>query len=252
MAGYLRKYVGTWRVMADYDQSSFDWIRLDDGTLDPSFDDYYLKCSGNIKIRHGTGQTMSCYIPSIGKGNNILRKIYSDKYKINDDELPLVDIIRKKLVKDQILLSIEELDDEVYFTFKVDIIDYIAKIVGVKTSGANINPLSSKNLPKAKYTIPDKDMKVYKELVDRLPKVTRQFQGKELVMVDGMILNQLIKKFDRTIQKVKGRDFDVNADRKKSCLKSINYIHSLGKEVWDKFIEYLNSEILDINISKME
>ena len=49
MSGYLRKYVGKYRVKAEYDMSTNDWPRLSDGTLDSSFDDYYIDCSNNIK-----------------------------------------------------------------------------------------------------------------------------------------------------------------------------------------------------------
>ena len=45
MAGYLRKYVGKYRVKSDYDLETNDFPRLENGNLDPSFDDLYIDCA---------------------------------------------------------------------------------------------------------------------------------------------------------------------------------------------------------------
>lgn len=237
MAGYLRRYVGIYRVKADYDAQTMDFPRLENGTLDPSFDDFYIVCKNNIKIRHGYGNVLSCYIPSYSRGLNVLRKIFNDKIIAYDKSIHTNEIVIKKLLESKFLLSIEVLSEEIYFTFKADNIEYITGIVGVLTNGKNINPLSSKNLPKIKYVIPECNLNQYKELIDKLPKVKRTLQGVETIMVDGLIVNKTVSDFDEIIQQIKGKDFDIKTDRKKRCLKGINYIHSLG--LWDEFIKYL-------------
>ena len=154
MARYLqRKYVGVYRVKAEYDVDTKDFPRTEDGTLDPDFDDLYIDCANNIKIKHGVGNVLSCYVPTKARGMNILKKIYQEQVsqtlpeeKTSDEKRYLENMCRE-LVEKEVLVSAEVLDFEVYFEFKTDIMDYIAKLVGAKTNGSKISPFSSKNLP---------------------------------------------------------------------------------------------------------
>lgn len=227
--------------MAHYDQSTNDWCRDYNGELDQSFGDFYIKCKNHIEIKHCTGNALSCYIPSLSRGYNILRKIYTDKISSNEEELPSVEIIAKKLVEAQILIDIDILSIEMYFTFKSKDIDYIAKLVGASTTGSNIGALSNKNLPKNKYQIPEIDLQLYEELKNKLPEVKRVLHGKEIQMVNGLIVKSLISNFDAVIKKLKGKGFDMDADRKKKCIKGIDYIHEIG--LWKEFIQYMGIEV---------
>ena len=245
MSGYLRKYVGKYRVKAEYDMSTNDWPRLSDGTLDSSFDDYYIDCSNNIKIKHGTGSVLSCYIPTRQRGMNLLKQIYKD---YTSKELPVetpktqkyLENLCEELVKEGILESAEVLDYEVYFEFKANMIDYIAKLVGAKTYGASINPLSSKNLPKTKYNIPEEDIELYKDAIKDFPTQIINFGDKQRTSVDTVFLNKLNKSFDQIIIKSQRKGFDINKDRKKKGLKGKEYIHSIG--YWQKYCDFLRSE----------
>lgn len=247
MAGYLRKYVGTYRVKAEYDMSTNDWPRLENGTLDPSFDDYYIDCSNNIKIKHGVGSVLSCYIPTRQRGMNILKQIYKDNIS---EKLPQEDKKTQKylenlcseLVKKGILESAEVLDYEVYFEFKATMIDYIAKLVGAKTYGASINPLSSKNLPKTKYEIPEEDVELYKDAIKDFPTQVINFGDKQRTSVDMVLLKNLNKEFEKIITKSQRKGFDINKDRKKKGLKGREYIHSFGPDMWKKYCEFLRDE----------
>lgn len=247
MAGYLRKYVGTYRVKAEYDISTNDWPRLENGTLDPSFDDYYIDCSNNIKIKHGVGSVLSCYIPTRQRGMNILKQIYKDN---TSAELPqespktqkYLENLCSELVKSGILESAEVLDYEVYFEFKATMIDYIAKLVGAKTYGASINPLSSKNLPKTKYEIPEEDVELYKDAIKDFPTQVINFGDKQRTSVDMVLLKNLNKEFEKIIIKSQRKGFDINKDRKKKGLKGKEYIHSFGPDMWQKYCEFLRNE----------
>ena len=79
MDNYLRRYVGTYRVKAHYDLDTNDYPRDEDGNLDQSFGDFYIECQYNTEIKHGYGAELSAYIPTLKRGKNALRKIYSDK-----------------------------------------------------------------------------------------------------------------------------------------------------------------------------
>lgn len=237
---YLRKYVGTYRVKAEYDLDTNDFPRTENGALDPSFDDLYIDCRNNIKIRHGIGNVLSCHIPNKTRGMNVLRQIYQDKVSeaLPKDDTYLSNLCEELIYK-EVLVSAEVLDFEVYFEFKAVEIDYIAKLVGAKTNGKSISPFSDKNLPKTPYKIPEKDLKVYKKSIENFPKKMITVQGKEREIVDGLLINRLTKQFDEVIIKSKPKKFDINKDRKLKGLKNKEYIHSLGDEIWIKYCEFL-------------
>ena len=242
MANYLRKYVGTYRVKAEYDLSTNDYPRTEDGRLDPSFDDLYIDCRNNIKIKHGAGSVLSCYVPTKQRGTNILRKIYEDNISENlpketSQTRTYFEKLTKQLVENGILISAEILDYEVYFEFSADKIDYIAKLVGAKTNGAKMSPFSPKNLPREPYKIPDKDMKLYKAATKNFPTKTVEVHGKPRTMIDGILIQSLTKKFDEVIIKSQPKGFNVVKDRKKKCLKGKEYIHSM--DLWNEYCEFL-------------
>lgn len=92
---------------------------------------------------------MQAYIPSIGRGNNIIKAIYE--------------------IDPSIIFDIEKTDAEILFKFKYVNSDKIIPLLKPKTSGAGISPFSSKNLPKNDYKIPNEDLNQYKELVSKIP-----------------------------------------------------------------------------------
>lgn len=244
MAGYLRKYVGEFRVKADYDLATNDFPRDEQGNIDSSFDDFYIPCASRSKIRHYGQKVLLYYCPSIGKFRNILKKIYEDKigsldkHKIIKKSESLdkeiisynYDSIYKELIDKQILTYIDELDFEGEFRFKADMMEYIANLVGARTSGASISPFSTKNLPSVKYNIPTEELNKYKEIIKVLDK-------SEIIL-----LTRWIKQFDDVIQTKKGSTYDINSERKLSCLSGKEFIHSIG--LFDDYLKYLQDKVL--------
>ena len=245
MAGYLKRYVKKWRVKADYDLSTNDFPRDKDENLEPSFDDYYIPCDSDCKIRHFQRDILFYYCPSIGRFRNILKQIYTDKIgsldkfkkiktsekdgKVTEKEIFNTEEMYQGLLNKNILTYIEELDYEGEFRFKADQIDYIAETVGAKTFGANISPLSPKNLPSIKYDIPYEELTSYKE-------ITKDLETKELY-----IISKLNSNFDDIIKEKKCTQFDVNKERKKSCLGTKEFIHSIG--MFKEYLLYLKENI---------
>lgn len=236
---YLRKYVDRYRVKADYDLDTKDFPRLDNGILDPSFDDLYIDCKNNIKIRHGVGNVLSCHIPSKSRGLNVLRKIYQDKVSetLPKEKGHYFENLCFKLVEQEVLVSVEVLDYEVYFEFKSNMIDYIAKLVSAKTSGSSIQPFSNKNLPREPYKIPEKDLKLYKDSIKNLPEKIVEINGKSRKMVDGLLIRSLNKEFDKVVIASQSKGFDINKDRKLKGLKGKEYIHSMG--MWQEYCKFI-------------
>ena len=245
MAGYLRKYVGTYRVKAEYDLATKDFPRLENGNLDPSFDDLYIDCANKIQIKHHGGNVLCCYIPNKTKGMNIFRKIYQDKIsqtlpaETTSDGKKYLNNLCKELVEKGILVSAEVLDIEAIFEFKADMIEYIAKLVKAKTSGASISPFSSKNLPREPYKIPNKDMDLYKESIKDFPTKTVDMGNGPIDVPDGLLIKQANKQFDEIIAAAQEPGFDVNKDRKVKGLKAKEYIHQMG--MWQQYCDYLKT-----------
>lgn len=257
MSSYLeQRFKGKYRILADYDQATNDWIRDANGELDKDYNDYYIKCANKIRIKdayidelkNGYRHGLWCYIPTKQRGMNILRQIYEDKIggelpvdikyypqTVEDikenkrpertyDEKYLVAIC-KSLVSNGVLIDAEVLDTEVYFTFKLDLMDYIATLVKPQTSGANIGATSTRNLPKSAYKIPDKDLKARKEII----KIS---QG-------DMERIQYISKIDDIYTERLPRGY--KGEMKSKCMKLQQYIHSLG--LWEDYLKFLKETV---------
>lgn len=208
MARYLQKYVGKYRVIAEYDRSTNDFPRTKDGLIDPSFDDLYISCSYGNKIYHYGQNVLVAYIPSIGRGRHVLRKL--------KEEYPNVNIF-----------DIRETDNEVEFKFKAKDIDIIALLLKARTSGVKINPFSKKNLRKEKYVIPKEDLALYKEITDVIP------QGDMRIYVD------MNNAFLQSISTKKHKDTDIKDDIQMSGLKMREYIHKINK--WNEYLIFIKN-----------
>ena len=215
MDTYLNKYKGKYRVYAHYDLQTNDFIRDYDGNLEDSFGDFYLRGRSGIEVKHGTGSTLACYIPSLQIGNNVLKSYYETTIgnpKGKSMNKIVGDLKNSGYVEDVDILSVE-----VFFTFHADHLDALAPIIKLRTSGANISPFSTKNLPRAPYTIPDKDMELYK-------KCRGDLTGLEI----NKVQNEFIaKKFDDNFK----------IDLRKEMLKPLQYFHKVG--YFSEYCEYL-------------
>lgn len=241
LAGYLKKYVGTYRVIAEYDQSTNDFCRLVTGELDPSFDDYYIAGLKGVKISHAYGRLLQAYIPSIGRGRNILKQIYEDyiggdidkfKKKISKTATFDYDKMYQELINKEVVLDIDETSVEITFLFKATKIEQFEKYLKPRKSGASISPFSTKNLPKNRYKIPEKDLKIYEQIVKLVPK--------ERMLEFGRFNN----KFDKVvikINKAKDKKYDLKSAKRKSALKSKEFYHSIG--LWEEYITFLKNEV---------
>lgn len=230
MAGYLKKYVGTYRVLAEYDLETFDFVRAPDGKIDTSFDDYYIPCKNNSKIIHHHGKILMAYIPKIATGRNVIRKIYQKTTgrKLEENSSVSINAIYQKLESMGVIMDIVELDSEILFKFKNDLLPIIAETMGAKTKGAYIKPLSIRNLPRESYIIPKEDMDLYKEAISN-------FQNKS-----PLNISYITKKFLKKVGDNKGSNYDVQYEQRKSKLKNKQFIHSIGK--WRDYIDFLNQE----------
>lgn len=175
-----------------------------------SENDIYIDCYKNIRIYHYGNRTLMAYIPSIGRGHNIIKLINE--------------------IESDLIFDIEETSQEILFKFNYKHSDKIIPLLNPKTSGANISPFSSRNLPKNKdYKIPDEEFVSYKEIVVKMPR-ERMI---DITHTTNNYLKSLITK--------RNTWEDIKADMAKKCLKPKEYIHSIGK--WNDYINYLRKEL---------
>ena len=108
--------------------------------------------------------------------------------------------------------------------------DKIIPLLKPKTSGSNISPFSSKNLPRNKdYKIPDDEIIKYKNIVAKIPRE----RILDLTHKTNNYLQSLVTK--------KNTWEDIKADMALKGLKGKEYIHSIGK--WNEYIAYLEKEL---------
>lgn len=172
--------------------------------------DLYIDCQFGNKVFYQGNSTLLTYIPSIGRGRNIIQKIQE--------------------TNPSIIYNIEETDEEILFEFKYVNSDKIIPLLKPRTNGANISPFSSKNLPRNnEYRIPDEALNNYKEIIQNVP------QNKLLSI--NVIQNSFIK----SLASKKHPLSEIKADMRLKGLRGKEYIHSIGK--WDKYIKYLKENL---------
>lgn len=258
MANYMRKYVGTYRVIADYNQATGDFPRNHEGAIDPSFDDMYISCIGGNKIySYGKG-VLVAYIPSLGRGRNILKSLYEQNIGSIEKFVEQVLQVKgenkgtfreefnyismyKELIEGKIIVGfspsvlVEETSEEVSFKFKAPMIDVVAELLQAKKKGAKTQPFSSDNLRKTKYTIPAEEIAAYKEITKIIPQT------------DSLVISRINDSFLTEIaqKSLKKRGItDISADMLLLGIKGKDYIHNSG--LWVEYLEYLKKKVEEI------
>lgn len=208
--GYLvDRYKGTYRLMCEYDKRTNEFPTKLNGTYEDI--DVFISCYNDIRIFYKGRGVLTCYIPSLKRGHNLMKQI-SDQY-------PNVK-----------LFNIEETDSEVLFDFKSSD-DFIIPLFNPKTSAAHRSPFSSKNLPKSSYVIPEEDLVVYKMLTSNF----------SLENGDWLKLNRLTQDYIKSLANRKNTLEKIKQDMKQKSIKGKEYIHYIGK--WNNFIEFLQKEL---------
>lgn len=249
MAYYLSKYVGTYRVKSPVDLTTNDFARTEDGKLEQN--DTYIKCKKG-EIYHFGRNILVCYCDKLGAGRNVLKALGKklgvdiENYTItkekkdgtlylDQDGNPMkfydYDNYYKALENSKIIWDIIETDEEVLWKFKDKDILIMAEFMIPQTSGADISPFSTRNLPKSKYEIPNEDLEEYKKITDKFEK------GNTLII--GHLTKQFISNIPKNFKEFRGKD--IKAMQKKEALKAKEFIHKI--KLWNEYIKFLKENI---------
>lgn len=219
---YLMRYKGKYRLLPVIDQETNDFPRTPSGDVEEDIE-IYITCQHNNRIyAYGTDghkeMQLAAYIPSLGRGRNIRKTM--DKEKIQ-------------------YYAYDETDEEVRFLFSAKDIEKVASLLKAKTGGANISPMSKRNLPKDKSVqIPYEDMKRYKDITSGLDK-NRMFSIKSVnkSFMDNVLAKKL-KENPRT-----RKPFDYKADMRRLMLAGKTKEYIWVKGLWKEYIDYLNDNL---------
>lgn len=208
--GYLtNKFQGVYRLKCPYDLETNLYPRKLDGTLEDI--DVYIDCKHDIQVTYYGSGILEAYIPSLIRGRRIVSEI---KNKFGENHI----------------LELRENDKEIIFKFRTSYSDDIIPMLSPKTSGADISPFSTRNLPKDKsYTIPDEDLAEYKNAIKNVPK-------EQLLTI-----THTTNKFLKSLESKKRTRENIKSDMLKKGLKGKEYIHSIG--LWSEYIEFLEKDL---------
>lgn len=203
----ISHYKGKYRILCEYDKRTNQFPRKLNGTFEDI--DCYITCHRG-RIYHFGNRILEYYTDSLQRGHNIIKAI------------------KEQFHGEEIIHNIVETSSEVLFRFNAKDMERLKPFLKPKTSGADRSPFSTKNLPKTKYTIPDEDLKVYKEIISEI-------KGNNMLII-SKITNNYIKS--------KGLSDDI----KRLNIKQIEYLHL--KNEFNEFIIYLKEEVEKYNLQK--
>ncbi|HAU88240.1 MAG TPA: hypothetical protein DCW90_23025 [Lachnospiraceae bacterium] len=214
MSYLTQHFKGKYRIVPELSPDTHDVPREDDGSVDKSYDDLYIKCSFGNKIYYYGRGVFVAYIPSKIRGNNIVKEL--DKNNI-------------------LFYDLHVYDSEVEFKFKAADMDTVANLLKAQTSGASISPFSSRNFPKTDVSIPTDKIEKYKTIIAPVQKG------------DLLVISKITQAFlsDILAKKLgyRNKRFDYKTDMKKLMMsrQAKEYIYT--KNMWDEYLKYLEEEI---------
>lgn len=237
MSYYLNKFKGKYRLISDIDENTNDFPRDETGKIEDN--DVYIKCKKG-KIYHYGRNTLVCYVPSLGAGRNVLKSIAEKQgvdlnkyfYEENNNKIYDYENFYEKLLSTNILFGIEETDSEVLWKFKDKDIKLMAEVMQAQTSGADISPFSTRNLPKVKYEINNDDLREYKKITNQIS------EGNFLII--SQLTNRFMSEIMSKSKAYKGKNLK-EIQKKKMIKSKKEFIHSEG--FWDKYIQFLRENM---------
>lgn len=225
---YLMKYKGVYRILPELDVETNDIPRDYNGEIADGYNDIYIACQYGSKImeyghiNNTKPVWLSAYIPSLGRGRNIIK------------------VLKEKDIE---YIDYRESDEEVEFKFKAKDIEIVAELMKAKVAGAGISPFSSKNLPRSDIKIPTEEIARYKEITSVVHKA-------DLLIISrftNSFLEDILKKGIR--KTTKDKKFDVKSDMRKLKMARQVKEYVWTKGYWEEYLKYLKKKLKILQIT---
>ena len=219
---YMMKYKGSYRLLPVIDQETNDFPRTPNGDVEEDLE-IYITCQHGSKIyAYGTDghkeMQLAAYVPSLGRGRNVRKAM--DKEKIE-------------------YYAYDETDEEVRFFFSSNDIEKVAKLLRAKISGANISPMSKRNLPKNNNVIiPDDDMAIYRNATSSI----NSSNMAKLKSINKSFMDDVLAKKLKENPRAR-KPFDYKADMRKLMLAGKTKEYIWVKGLWKEYVDYLNDNL---------
>lgn len=246
----LLQLVGQYRVLPDI--IDYDFPRDSSGGIDRDFNDYYIPCGKGIKILD-----MSDWMVLENEIRDIVSKGYDKKniLCLMTESCTRMENIVKKL-KEQgsgnIVLHTmynngkydKKSLSEAYMLFDVGDIGKLGKVIKIKTIGANIRPLSKKNLPKNPYKATKQEERQYNDIVSG-----HNLKVSDYNVLNGKVMEAIQNVFDKEYKDKKKKvryvnKVDARKDRKRLGLKVKDYASYVG--LYELFLDIYRKGVVGL------
>lgn len=219
---YMMKYKGKYRLLSPIDTETNDFPRTPSGDVEEDLE-IYITCQHGSKIyAYGTDghkeMQLAAYVPSLGRGRNVRKAM--DKEKIE-------------------YYAYDETDEEVRFIFSSNDIEKVTRLLKAKISGANISPMSKRNLPKNNNVIiPDDDMAMYRNVTSSI----NSSNMAKLKSINKSFMDDVLAKRLKENPRAR-KPFDYKADMRKLMLAGKTKEYIWVKGLWKEYVDYLNDNL---------
>lgn len=219
---YMMKYKGKYRLLSPIDTETNDFPRTPSGDVEEDLE-IYITCQHGSKIyAYGTDghkeMQLAAYVPSLGRGRNVRKAM--DKEKIE-------------------YYAYDETDEEVRFIFSSNDIEKVASLLKAKISGANISPMSKRNLPKNNNVIiTDDDMAMYRNVTSSI----NSSNMAKLKSINKSFMDDVLAKRLKENPRAR-KPFDYKADMRKLMLAGKTKEYIWVKGLWKEYVDYLNDNL---------
>ena len=219
---YMMKYKGKYRLLSPIDTETNDFPRTPSGDVEEDLE-IYITCQHGSKIyAYGTDghkeMQLAAYVPSLGRGRNVRKAM--DKEKIE-------------------YYAYDETDEEVRFIFSSNDIEKVASLLKAKISGANISPMSKRNLPKNNNVIiADDDMATYRNATSSI----NSSNMAKLKSINKSFMDDVLAKRLKENPRAR-KPFDYKADMRKLMLAGKTKEYIWVKGLWKEYVDYLNDNL---------
>ena len=219
---YMMKYKGKYRLLSPIDQETNDFPRTPNGDVEEDLEIYIVCQHGSRIYAYGTDghkeMQLAAYVPSLGRGRNVRKAM--DKEKIE-------------------YYAYDETDEEVRFFFSSNDIEKVANLLKTKISGANISPMSKRNLPKNNNVIiPDDDMAIYRSATSSI----NSSNMATLKSINKSFMDDILAKRLKENPRAR-KPFDYKTDMRRLMLAGKTKEYIWVKGLWKEYVDYLNDNL---------